>query len=96
MAKQCDILLRTQERGGRKHQARVNLDVLRLDMTVPWPAVVPDFIGLALTPYTLNVIQLLCIGFLGDESLMYTRGGVRSMTGLGLRGDVCNNDTAPE
>jgi hypothetical protein len=81
---------------GRNDQTRVNLDVLRLDVTVPWPAVVPDFIGLALTPNTLNVTQLLCIGFLGDVPLMYTRGGVRSMIGLALGGDVCKDDIAPE
>ena len=78
------------------HQTRLNFEVLRRDMMTPWPAVVPDFIGLALTPKTLNVTHVLCMGFLGDVPFMYTRGGVRNMIGLGASVLVWCMDIAPE
>jgi hypothetical protein len=83
-------------RGNENPQTRVNLDVLRRETVTPCPPVVPDFIGLALTPYTLNVMQALCMGFLGDEFLMCMRGGVRNMTVGFFVGVVCKDDTAPE
>jgi hypothetical protein len=83
-------------RGDENPQTRVNLDVLRRETVTPCPPVVPDFIGLALTPYTLNVMQALCMGFLGDEFLMCIRGGVRNMTVGFFVGVVCKDDTAPE
>jgi hypothetical protein len=77
--------------------ACVYTQVLRLDTTSPCPPVVPDLNGLALTPYTLNVSQARCMGFL-DMLRVITpeRMGVLSAMGLGVGFVVCNNDSAPE
>lgn len=72
------------------------MDVLRRETIARSPAVVPAFMGLALTPYTLNVRHVLCIGFFGDVLFIYTRGGVRNMTDFGAAVLVWCMDIAPE
>jgi hypothetical protein len=79
------------------NQACVYTHVLRLETTSACPPVVPDFIGLALTPYTLNVSHTRCMGFFdGLRVITPERMGVLSGMGLGVGFVVCNDDSAPE